>query len=219
MDVIWPGPPAWPKVRYFLGLDLGQTVDPSAISVVERRTEPVDKSTIRPDPETVTTYNVRHLERLPLRTPYPAIVTTVAQMMNTAPLRGNVRLVVDQTGVGRPVVDLLRAAKLKPIAVTITAGDSFTQHGREFRVSKLQLVSQLQALFHSGELRIAEELAEAHVLKTELADFRANVTASGATTFGARAGRHDDLVLSVAIASWYARQAHRNRIISTELRL
>jgi hypothetical protein len=38
----------------------------------------------------------------------------------------------------------------------------------------------------------------------ELRDFRAEVTDSGYWRFGARAGKHDDLVLAVAIALWRA---------------
>ena len=66
---------------------------------------------------------------------------------------------LDQTGVGRPVVDMFRHAGLSSIGVTITAGDSETRvHADEFRVAKLLLVSRLQAALHAGELRIAKEL-------------------------------------------------------------
>jgi hypothetical protein len=66
------------------------------------------------------------------------------------------------------------------------------------------LVSKLQALLHSGELRIAKELPDAHVLALEMQDFRANISETGYTRFGAREGQHDDLVLSVAIGAWFA---------------
>jgi len=214
VNVTWR--PLWPKLKYFCGLDLGQSRDPTAIAVIEERTEPLEPGTLQPNPETRTTLDVRHLERLPLRTSYPDVIAHVQQMLASAPLRGNARLIVDATGVGKPVVDLLRKANLRPVAITITAGADFSQDGRDFRVSKLVLVSQLQALFHSGELRIADALPEAATLKGELANFRANITESGAMTFGARSGRHDDLVLSLAIAAWYCKHAYRNRITSRE---
>jgi hypothetical protein len=62
----------------------------------------------------------------------------------------------------------------------------------------------LQSLLHGGELRIAKALPEAQTLAVELQDFRANITESGYTRFGAREGQHDDLVLSVAIGAWLA---------------
>jgi len=41
----------------------------------------------------------------------------------------------------------------------------------DFKVSKLMLVSRLQAAMHSGQLRIAKGLAETQILPEELADF------------------------------------------------
>jgi hypothetical protein len=48
---------------FYLGLDLGQRHDPTAIALVER----VDLTSVR----------VRHLERVPLGTPYPGVVARV----------------------------------------------------------------------------------------------------------------------------------------------
>jgi hypothetical protein len=138
-------------------------------------------------------------------------------MMFTAPLTGNSDLVVDATGVGKPVVDLFRHAGLKPIALTITAGDGWTAQGKDYRVSKLLLVSRLQALLHSGDLKIAAGLVEAPTLVSELKDFRATFTDHGNAVFGARVGRHDDLVLATAIAAWYAVARDERRVITAQV--
>jgi hypothetical protein len=71
-------------------------------------------------------------------------------------------------------------------------------------VSKLTLVSRLQALLHEGRLKIQRELAEAETLVRELQDFRVEFSPTGHLTFNARAGKHDDLVLALAIAVWRA---------------
>jgi hypothetical protein len=191
---------------YWLSVDLGQSVDPTAIAVIERMRVPqLRDGTFTPKPiPFATTYRVRHLERMPLRTPYPEIVSHVGRMLVTAPLAGRVRLVIDQTGVGRPVFDMFVAARLKPEGVTITAGDGWSKDGDTYRVAKLLLVSRLQAALHSGLLHIASDLQEADALKSELADFRVSYTATGYSQFSAREGRHDDLVLSVAIGLWHA---------------
>ncbi len=47
-------------------------------------------------------------------------------------------------------------------------------------------------------------LPDAPALIEELADFRANISDAGYTSFCAREGAHDDLVLSVALALWWA---------------
>jgi hypothetical protein len=54
-----------------------------------------------------------------------------------------------------------------------------------------------------GELRFAAELGEAHALHEELRDFRRHVTSAGRATYQARTGKHDDLVLAVAMAREY----------------
>ena len=74
---------------------------------------------------------------------------------------------------------------------------------------KLILVSRLQSLFHSDALRVAKTLPEAPTLAKELSDFRANISQAGYASFGARSGKHDDLVLSLAIATWCLAGGHR----------
>lgn len=212
-----------PRTRWIVSVDLGQSIDPTAIAVLETvsEVERARAAAITPyDVEQAdlnaardrARIDVRHLERLPLHTDYVAVVQRVAALLCRPPL-DLVRpdLVVDQTGVGRPVVDLFRRAQLDPVAVTITAGDTVTKvEAREFRVAKLLLVSRLQAALHAGDLRIAARLAEAKTLVGELEDFRANITDAGYARFGARVGRHDDLVLAVALGAWWAAEAEAN---------
>jgi hypothetical protein len=141
---------------------------------------------------------VGHLERLPLATPYPGVVAHVGRMLARTPLRGKAELVIDFTGVGRPVFDIFIGAGISPIGVTITAGDSVANDGLVYRVPKLILISRVQALLHDGRLKIHKGLPDAPALVAELQEFRAEVTDSGYWKFGARAGKHDDLVLAVA---------------------
>jgi len=86
----------------------------------------------------------------------------------------------------------------------ITAGTAETRDFAICGVPKLTLVSRLQALLHQGRLKIQRELAEADTLVRELQDFRVEYTATGHLTFNARSGKHDDLVLALAIAVWRA---------------
>ena len=59
-------------------------------------------------------YLVRHLERLPLGTPYPDVASrvsgVVAKLDERAAARVHPTIYLEATGVGQPVVDLLRAA-------------------------------------------------------------------------------------------------------------
>jgi hypothetical protein len=171
---------------FCLGLDLGQAQDPTAIAVVERVQEPI------PPPDGIGTdliqrlepprYECRYLETVPLQTPYPAIVLHVSKLLAKPPLNGKCKLVLDATGCGRPVADLF--SSLDPSNVLITGGmdvekrDFETSHGF-WRVSKLILVSRLQAMLNSRELRIAADLPAAKLLVNELQNFRAQISEAG----------------------------------------
>src|SRR5215469_1189696 len=148
-------------------------------------------------------FQVGHLERLPLGTAYPAIVAHVGRLMTKLP--GRPELVIDYTGVGRPVFDMFVYSGISPVGVVITSGGAVeTHHRMTWSVPKLTLVSRLQALLHEGRLKILRELTEAETLVRELQDFRCEFTAAGHLTFNARTGKHDDLVLALAIAVWRA---------------
>lgn len=149
-------------------------------------------------------YRVGYLERLPLGTPYPALVAHVGHLLARLP---GAELVIDYTGVGRPVFDLFRFSGISPVGVLITSGATETGGGQFCGVPKLNLVSRLQALLHEGKLKIHRDLAEADALVRELQDFRCEYTAAGHLTFNARSGKHDDLVLALAIAAWRAAYA------------
>lgn len=181
------------SLAYTVGVDLGQSVDPTAIAIIR---------TLRFRDSFEPIVQVGHLERLPLNTPYPGVVTRVGNLLTRLPQ--NSELVIDFTGVGRPVFEMFDARGMAPIGVTITAGDAVVSDGRVHRVPKLILISQLQALLHSGRLKIQRDMADAQALVAELQDFRAEVTDAGYWRFGARAGKHDDLVLALAIAVWRA---------------
>jgi hypothetical protein len=202
--VPWPEEvaPATPKPpAFFTGLDLGQTQDYSALGVVERQ--------YRPDPanaeKTVRHFDVRHIHRWPLKTPYTEIVADVKAMYAEGQALHKSTLVIDETGVGRPVVDMFRAAKiaasLRPYS--ITGGDAITG----CTVAKKHLVGAIQAPLASSRLRFAAELELTPVLVKELENFRAKVTLDRNEVFESwRERDHDDCVLSLALALWVANQ-------------
>ena len=204
--------PAKRVCKFALGLDLGQSVDPSAVAVVETVREPLPCGSDLIQKLAAPKYRCVHLERIPLQISYPLQVQRVANLLGRSPLKGNCTFALDRTGVGRPVFDLFKAANLNPVGVTITSGEkeSCDDDGISWHVAKIQLVSTLQALLHSGDLLIAKSLPEAAALASELGNFRANISDSGNVGFGARVGAHDDLVLALAIACWVLKIEQRN---------
>ncbi len=186
---------------FYVGLDLGQRRDHSAIAVLQRK----DRRRLL----------VRYLERVPLGTPYTAVVARIREIVQHPELRGQCALVVDGTGVGAPVVDSLRAARLgcQLDAVTITGGDH--EHGRdgEWSVPKRDLIAGVQILLERGELRIAKALTEAGSLVRELLAIRITMAGNGRVRLGADGfGEHDDLVIAVALTCWRARRTQMTGI-------
>ena len=213
---------------YLVGLDLAQAADWTALCLLERR-EPEIGSEVR--------YDCTHLERWRGES-YTAVPPRVARMLTMLhgqyfsrqlvaaasfrrPLSPEPRitLVVDRTGVGAAVFDYLKATGLKPIGVTIHAGDQVTRAANDdYRVPKRDLAAVVALLLQQRRLRIAAALPLAGTLRHELENFRVTISpsghdryAAGADTLSWREQPHDDLVLSVALAAWYAEYMSRQR--------
>ena len=179
-------------MRYVLGLDLGQTTDYTALAV---------GSYIAGDRKAL---DVVYLERLPLGTSYPDQVARVEDVLRRDPLRGRCRLVVDSTGVGRPVTDMFRERNLEPVEVTITSGSrSVETEPDEWSVAKQNLVGAVQVALQNQALRIADGLPEVETLRDELAAYQMRVTDHSNLQFDAVSGSHDDLVTAVALCCWW----------------
>lgn len=209
-------------IDFLVGVDLGQTNDYTAIAVLQRverntgRTRPTALQWLAGHEETApvveSAYEVRHLERLPLGTPYPAQVDRVTKIIEAVNdqeglkrRKGTARLVVDQTGVGRPVVDMLRKAGHRGlVGISIHGGDQATKDGSEWRVPKRELVSVLQVLLQTKRMQVASALPEAATLTREMLAFKVEISKSGHDTYGNdwRENPHDDMVLAVALAAW-----------------
>jgi hypothetical protein len=189
--------------KYILGVDLGQAQDYTALAILEHTPE-------QAEPKREAHYQAQYLERLAIGTPYPAQVARIKQLYDELrkTTQATPSLVADATGVGKPVVDMLRAAELSPVAVTITGGDTVSRDGRDYRVPKRDLVSVVNVLLQSDRLKIARVLPEASTLTAELLAFKVSISLKGHDSYGNDAGQwrenpHDDLVLAVALACWY----------------
>ena len=193
--------------RHVLGLDLGQQSDFSALAVLEDT-----DAYLSDEAGWVSTYAVRHLHRWPLKTKYPSIVADVADMLKDKRLLDPI-LVVDGTGVGTAVCDLLDDAGLGiPVRRVVITGGLKVSHDEDgsYHVPKKELVSVLQTLLQTKRLTIAR-LPERETLVRELLEFKVKISAALNEIYGSwRERAHDDLVLAVALACWTAESMPRN---------
>lgn len=204
---------------FFVGLDLGQAADYTALAVVEKGEEKTPAGTWQPY------LHLRHLERFELRTPYPKIAQHVAALMRDERLIAKLydawgapiyherpELVVDNTGVGRAVTDLLKSKGLRFKAVTITAGEHAHFANGSWRVPKRDLVAALEVPLQTDALKVAEGLELWPALRQEMLNFRRKINLKTAHDSYEhwRESDHDDLVLAAALACWGAarKKAH-----------
>lgn len=194
---------------FLLGLDVGQVNDPAAFAVIEPHTITYGRSVHH-------TYDVVHLERFPLGTPYPVMVQQVKQGVAMLPKGGAFvpglpglppyHLIIDATGCGRPVADLFRGLGVWPVYVTLTHGYQTVEHDRDqYSVPKPVLIGALQVAMQTRRIKVARGLDEAGVLQREAQNFQYKLQGrTGDDTYAAwRENEHDDLLFAVALAIWY----------------
>ncbi len=144
-------------------------------------------------------------------TSYPV---QVVERVRTAVVRrgavaGNCTLVMDATGVGAAVLDLLRGADLGCgiMPVILTAGERERYDGGAWRVPKRDLITGLRVMLEKGELKLSRRVAGADALARELGSMARRTSSGGRVSFGAwKVGEHDDLVIATALGCWRARR-------------
>ncbi len=223
---------------FCVGLDLGQSSDYTALAVVEdaggsdsealhlRHLERYPLRTSYPEIADSVARLMRD-QRLVKQSGAPTLEDMRNRMSRADALerqrrgevvrRENPELVVDGTGVGVAVTDLLKERGLRFRPVTITGGDNAHMSantkvgGRSYRVPKRDLVAALEVPFHTGALKVAEGLALWPALRGELLSFRRKINLRTAHDSYEhwRDSDHDDLVLATALACWWLRRVGR----------
>jgi len=155
------------RARIFVGLDLGQSEDPTALSVVERaEVFPGQMDWVSYERRRPVRFRVLYVERLLLGTPYPRAVERVRQVVGRSGREGRCTLVVDATGLGAPVVDMLRIANLQCeiVQVILTGGEGERCANGVWHVPKRDLITSLQLMLDRRELGLPSRLPAARDL-------------------------------------------------------
>ena len=153
------------QTRVFHWGGFGKLRDHSAIAVVERYAvylcERVEQRVA-----------LRMIARARLGTSYARVVERVRELAARASAEGICTVVVDATGVGEPVVEVMRGSAMAAelVAVTITAGERAARVRGGWHVPKRELVVGLQMMVDQGELGVAEGLPLAAELVEELTE-------------------------------------------------
>jgi hypothetical protein len=201
--------------NFFLGVDLGQAQDYSALAILEYRP---DRQCPSPGP----VYDCSSVRRWPLGTDYHKVVSEMVKLIYYSKELHGCHLAIDQTGVGRPIVEMFTRAlfsgaqlelSIHPIAITAGIGESYHPPDQSFHIAKSILVSTALAAMGEGRLRYTKQGKEVETVKNELRNFRTKVTAAGNETFLAREGQNDDILLAVTMAAWLLECDQRRRAV------
>ncbi len=215
-----------PRVDYrFIGLDIGRMKDYSAVSLVERwyrypQEEELpkpqrygfgDKPAVKRGVEELERmYTITDLFRFPLKTEYTKIAEVISSIWDRPLVSSGRRIVIaDQTGVGAPVVEMIRKRRVRVIGVNITGGLTVKQPEENvYNVPKAALVTQLVSVFERGRVKIAIDPnnSEAIELREQLRGFgyKLNRETGQVSYESLEAQTHDDMVIAVALPIWYA---------------
>lgn len=180
------------KIRiydYIVGVDVGKMSDYTAISVIEQEIDS-GKHILRG----LTRF--RHVS-------YTEVVNRVAEIIGK--LQGRICLVVDSTGVGQPVCDMLAEQGFAVHRLTITGGHNVKKEGYSLSVPKERLVFNAQIIIQNQNIVVPATLGKIWTeARNEFENFAMKPTASGESlTYEAlRSSQKDDLVLSILLALW-----------------
>jgi hypothetical protein len=196
-----PRMPKYSPRHYSVGVDLGQSNDPTAIAVLEKKIVPPETALFAPVGESPSNrlvegsvvYDLVYLKRPKLGTPYDTIAKRVADLVCELEPQGafgelgQVTLSVDGTGVGRGVVDVLdtefkrRGATSKSIPrvdfrrVSVTGSQTTlkrpTRPNGYWSVPKKDLVFPAVAAFQQGKIRIGK-VKDRDALVNELKNYK-----------------------------------------------
>ena len=193
-------------IFYYVGLDIGQTRNYTAMAVLEKKYYHASINEFIASGGAGFQGEWRHrvvgLDRCSLGTPYPEVVAWVERMLAKY-AQHSITLIVDATGVGSAVVDLLRAARMNISLIgTVITGNHAVPPGSGGRtpagyqtVSRTELLTALQVAVQTKKLTISKsECREWEALTRELVLLRME---------GKRAGVQDDLAFALGLSVWW----------------
>lgn len=216
-----------------LGLDLGQSQDPTAAALLLNidQTKSLHNWIDDTHPKT-NHWRLASTKVWPLDTPYTQVAThlyniceTIKAQHPTTPLI----LLADATGIGRPTLEIIYKeftshGKPNPArieGIVFTGGTTVTEAKHPalpvdlFQVPKLDLIQTLLQAIESNQLQPAPGLANRHILEAQLKSLRyANSRLTGQTTVEVAHSTttpeiaNADLVMALAMATWRMKTLH-----------
>ena len=98
-----------------------------------------------------------------------------------------------------------------------TGGNQVSVRGSDRFVPKEKLIGSLEYLFQQNLLKISTQIPQADLLREELRQFERRSQRGGASKLAAGTG-HDDMVMALALAGWWAYENKSRALAGPELK-
>ena len=104
------------------------------------------------------------------------------------------------------------------LPVTTTGGSQVIVRGSDRFVPKEKLIGTLEYLFQQNLLKISSQIPQSDLLREELRQFERRSQRGGASKLAAGTG-HDDMVMALALAGWWAYENRSRALSGPELKV
>ena len=162
-----------PKAEYYAGLDLGKLQDHSALAIIQREAD---------------TLKLVYTREFPLNTSYTEVIATAARANHQFHLQ---QLLVDQTGIGEPILEALNEQSIPAEGATLTQD------------TKTEILTNLKLTMEQQRIAIPYDKA----ICQQINDQQYAYTGNGKLTFTHPQNTHDDQLWALALAAQAARTA------------
>ncbi len=187
--------------QHRVSLSLGTVAEPSAVVVIEPRTEFWRQPDQNRRRDHENHFDAIWLERFPAGRPIPAVVARVSELMSVERLAKRGHLLLDISSTGAAPVRVFESHGLWPDTFDLTNTGTNESSGGVRRVPLRDVVGAAQVVLQTNRLKVASALELASTLVGDLQSFDPKPVAR---SLDLRGGRNADLVFALAVALWWA---------------
>ena len=147
------------------------------------------------------------------------LVARLSRLCHHPHLAGHTTLLMEKNSPGQVVDEMIKRANLPVtyIPVTTTSGKQVIVRGSERFVPKEKLIGSVEYLLQQNLLKISSQIPQSDLLREELRQFERRSQRGGASKLAAGTG-HDDMVMALALASWWAYENKSRALSGPELK-
>lgn len=220
--------------EYTISIDIAKKSDYTAVQIFKKKAILMPGKKLLEQPAKKRTVNDLVFMTKLQGMNYEDVANKIVTLATLPKLLGRNDIIVDGTGVGEAVVDMLRARKLYPYPIVFTNGNETREvyasvdavFGRsknlvnsqmkvlkQINVPKKDLVDAAVLMLQQGRLRLGRDLKYREDFIYQLSNFKGKINEKGNRKFEAdKESTHDDLVAAFLMYAWWDHYQQPNEI-------